>query len=36
MEWQLQYGYLNLFDCQITAVQQNIGIFFTEFSIKLT
>jgi len=27
MEKQLQFSYLNLFGCQITTVQRNIGTF---------
>jgi len=27
MKQQLQFSYLNLFDCQITTVKRNIGTF---------
>jgi len=34
MEWQLQFGYLNSSDCQITTVQRNIGTFASQNSVN--
>jgi len=35
MERQLQFSYLNSFDCQITAVKQNTGTIVSQNLVKI-